>query len=264
MPSNHQLNLSWEQPAACLLLHMIRVYCKTCQKRSSATRRGTNLESPEFPISTDPWLSPAVLHPTGLVILVWHDKTKQTQASSEAKLFSLQVCWQRHWPDLGEVSVAQVVPQPGAQLVGMGVSSPFTSSPSLLVVGLFLTMMARSKKSRTACLLVRVETWALRRQTTRSGDLEVWITEEGPCPLARKFSSEHQSTHCSHSQWKLQPSVVSSVLFGLITITQKGFGFTSPHPKVLTVQLLLAGTYLQVAKTESNSFFLPSLLWKRS
>lgn len=146
----------------------------------------------------------------------------------------------------------------------MGVSSPFTSSPSLLVVGLSLMMTARSKKSRTACLLARVETWAPRRWTMRSGDLEVWITEEGPCPSARKFSSAHQSTHCSHSQCELQPSVVSSALFSLIAITQKGFGFMSPDPKVLTVQLLLAGTYSQAAKTASNSSFLPPPLCKQS
>lgn len=144
------------------------------------------------------------------------------------------------------------------------VSTLFTPSPSLTVVGLSLMMMAQSKKSRTACLLVRVETWALRQWITRSGDLEVWITEEGPCPLARKFSSAHQNTYYSHSQCKLQPHVVSSVLFSLITITQKGFGFMSPDPKILTVQLLLAGTYMQAAKTASNSSFLPPPLYKQS
>ena len=160
--------------------------------------------------------------------------------------------------------MAQVVLQPEGQLVGMSVSSPFTSSPSLTAVGPSLMMTAQSKKSRTACLSARAETWAPRRWTTRSGDPEVWITEEGPCPLARKFSSAHQNTLCSHSQCRLQPSVVSSALLSLITITQKGFGFMSPDPKVLTVQLLLAGTHLQAAKTASNSSFLPTPLCKRS
>ena len=152
--------------------------------------------------------------------------------------------------------MAQAVLQPGAQLVGMGVSSPLTSSPSLLVVGLSLMMTARSKKSRTACLLVRVETWAPRRWTTRSGDLEVWITEEGPCPSARKFSSAHQSTHCSHSQCKLHPSVVSSALFSLITITQKGFSFMSPDPKVLTAAA--AGRYILAGCQDSIKLLFPS------
>lgn len=102
-------------------------------------------------------------------------------------------------------------------------SSPFTSSPLFLVVGPSLTMTAQSKKSRTACLLARVETWAPRRQTMRSGGLEVWITGEGPCPSARKLSSAHQSTHCSRSQHKLQPSVVFSALLSLITIHRKDF-----------------------------------------
>lgn len=159
--------------------------------------------------------------------------------------------------------MGRAVQQPGAPLVGVAVSSPFTSSPSFAAAGLSLMTTAQSKKSRTACLLARVETWAPRRWTTRSGDLEAWITEEGLCPSARKFSSAHQSTLCSHSQCKLQPSAVSSALFNLITITQKGFGFMSADPKVLTVQLLLAGTYLRAAKTASNSSFLPPPLCKQ-
>lgn len=82
-------------------------------------------------------------------------------------------------------------------------------------------MTAQSKKSRTACLLARAETWARRLWTTRSGDLEAWITEAGPCPSARKFSSAHQSARCSHSWYKLQAGVVSSALFGLIACTQR-------------------------------------------
>lgn len=92
---------------------------------------------------------------------------------------------------------------------------------SFLAVGPSLTMMGQSKKSRTACLLVRVETWALRQWTMRSGDLEAWITEAGPCPSARKFSSVHHHTHCFHSQYQLQHRVVSSAQFDFVTCTQR-------------------------------------------
>lgn len=124
-------------------------------------------------------------------------------------------------------------------------SSPFTSSPFPLVVGPSLMMTAQSKKSRTAYLSARVETWARRLWTTRSGDLEAWITEAGPCPSARKSSSPHQSTCCSLSWYKLQAGVVSSALFGLIACTQRIWFHVSlsqsPHCAAAAGRYVLAG-----------------------